>query len=130
MAKIYLVRHGAYGADGGLDIPGAIQIARAAEEIKTDLDSYSIKEVEVYSSPKKRAVQSAEILKDRLEAKAMQIEEALNEDESKVGTLVRKLQIEDGKRGAVLVSHMPDIEHFLREIGRYKEVEKGEVVHV
>ncbi len=114
---IYFVRHGAYGSKY-LTNYGIEQVTRTGKQILEDLTSNGYEqglEITIYTSPLTRAVQTAQILQQIL-GQAYNIEIVLDDrlepDSYEVENVVKEI-LDNNKKVAIIVSHKPDLEHYL-----------------
>ena len=108
------MRHGEYDGSGSLTDIGRSDVMESGREIGSKLGKDSVR---IFHSPLVRAVESAEVL-----AKALDPIRA---------ELVPRYELESGSYGVsdvvgdmdsddIIVSHMPDLEDFTSELGRYR----------
>jgi phosphohistidine phosphatase SixA len=116
MKTVYLVRHGAYDRDSGaLTSRGESEIKQTGELLAEKING--LEEITIYHSPKKRAMESALVLVAALHSLPkikinLERAEELACEEYHVGKLVNKIN-----NTAILVSHQPDLETYLKSIG-------------
>jgi broad specificity phosphatase PhoE len=114
---IYFVRHGEYNrVSGSLNDIGISQLEKAAEIIKQDLGNgesgSGIEKIAIYSSPIKRAVESAKIIQEALGLEKIVAKAELACESYLVGEMVNEI-CNDSVDVAILVSHQPDLEAYL-----------------
>jgi phosphohistidine phosphatase SixA len=124
---IYFVRHGEYSrVSGSLNDIGISQLKKAAEIIKQELENgesgNGIEKIAIYSSPVKRAVESAKIIQEALGLEKIVTKVELACESYLIGKIVNEI-CNDSIDVAILVSHQPDLEAYLG-----CSIAKGQVV--
>jgi phosphohistidine phosphatase SixA len=116
---MYLVRHG--DAVGRLTEKGEQQIECTAKKIRKELGG--IKEIVIYSSPKERAKQSAELIAEiLLPIRAyIKIKKELDCSAERIMDLFYRID----SFPTIIVSHKPDLESFLENEGINYSFENG-----
>jgi len=123
MKQIYLIRHGAYKRDSGkLTIEGILEISNTGNAIKENLKDMN--KIKIYHSPIIRAEQSAEVLECILHPmkSILESKEELSLENYKINNLVKTLDNDT----YIIVSHQPDLEHYLRNMGKNTHLRTGD----
>ena len=115
MAKtIYLMRHGRYDGqtrDGILTPFGRGEILTNGQQLRLELGT--LDQITIYHSQMRRAVESAQALAEALQPIRVELvpRSELNCDSNDVKSVVQGIDAI-----GILVSHMPELEHYTQEI--------------
>lgn len=112
--EIYLIRHGDYNSSGSLSQDGVKQIKTAGESIKQTLSN--LENIIIYTSPQNRAIESAKIIQEILSSEIKPeiiVTELLDCQRFGIEELVEKIS-KDSTTHAILVTHGPDIEKYVK----------------
>lgn len=120
---IFLVRHGDDLPNGNLSSKGIEQINETAKLIKQEL---LVKEIVIYHSPRKRAVESAKIIQQNLAPISVVLEPR---DELSLGNYQVESVAAIATSPCIIVSHQPDLEAFYKkQTGKFIEIKEGTYV--
>ena len=120
---IYLIRHG--DARQGLTPLGIEQIQATARQLQTELAG--LEKITIYHSPLQRAAESAQVMLETLKPvqATLQARKELCCDSLTVAAVVKTAE-----SPCIIVSHQPDLQHYLRQLGKFERMSNGKCVKV
>lgn len=125
---VYALRHGSYGYSGRLIPKGVEEVKASILEIKQELESKGIAEIQVYHSPATRAFESAVIAREVLLPIKVILEQR---DELNPESISIDKVVETAKFPCIIIGHKPQLKDFIeKHTGKEVDLEKGKYVKV